>query len=105
MLDNLGAAKPTEWARDTTAQVVGRRYYDRKLTILTTDYADARTGACVETPEGRVGAPQYSRLHGMCRTVAVEGEDYRRRCDGAQGGRGACLGSEDTVCSAPGVRE
>lgn len=78
VLDELGAAKPTEWARDTLAQVVGRRYNERRLTIFTTNYADAPAGACSETLEDRIGVRLRSRLYEMCRGVAVDGEDYRR---------------------------
>jgi DNA replication protein DnaC len=79
VLDELGASKPTDWVRDTMMQVIGARYNERKLTIFTTNYPDARQHPAEETLEDRVGARLRSRLYEMCRTVAVEGEDYRRR--------------------------
>lgn len=91
VLDELGAAKPTDWVRETLGRVIGRRYNDWKLTIFTTNYADARVNAYDETLEERVGARLRSRIYEMCRTVMVEGGDYRRRLD-AQG----------EICSGPG---
>ena len=79
VLDELGASKPTDWVRDTMMQIIGTRYNERRLTIFTTNYGDARREAAGETLEDRVGVRLRSRLYEMCRTVTVEGEDYRRR--------------------------
>jgi DNA replication protein DnaC len=81
VLDELGAVKPTDWVRDTMVQVIGRRYNDKKLTILTTNYADERASPSDETLEDRVGVRLRSRLYEMCRTISVVGEDWRRRYD------------------------
>jgi DNA replication protein DnaC len=79
VLDELGASQPTDWVRDTMMQVIGTRYNERRLTIFTTNYGDARRRPSEETLEDRVGVRLRSRLYEMCRTVIVEGEDYRRR--------------------------
>ncbi len=79
VLDELGASKPTDWVRGTMMQVIGKRYNERKLTIFTTNYGDTRRQPAEETLEDRVGARLRSRLYEMCKTVAIEGEDYRRR--------------------------
>jgi DNA replication protein DnaC len=79
VLDELGASKSTDWVRDTMMQMIGTRYNERRLTIFTTNYGDARCEAPGETLEDRVGVRLRSRLYEMCRTVTVEGEDYRRR--------------------------
>ncbi|MDQ3803553.1 MAG: ATP-binding protein [Acidobacteriota bacterium] len=84
VLDELGAVKPTDWVRDTMGQIIGRRYNDRRLTVLTTNYPDERRAPSEETLEDRVGARLRSRLYEMCRTVTVEGEDYRRSFDGLE---------------------
>jgi DNA replication protein DnaC len=81
VLDELGAVKPTDWTRDTMAQVIGRRYNDRRLTVVTTNYPDERLSPHGETFEERVGVRLRSRLYEMCRTVVVDGKDYRRRFD------------------------
>jgi DNA replication protein DnaC len=81
VLDELGASKPTDWVRDTMMQIINARYNDRKLTIFTTNYTDERPGHMGETLEDRIGVRLRSRLYEMCRTVMVEGEDYRRKFD------------------------
>ncbi len=84
VLDELGASKPTDWVRETMMNIIGMRYNDRKLTIFTTNYMDARRTPADETLEDRVGARLRSRLYEMCKTVQLEGEDYRRRFDTQQ---------------------
>lgn len=79
VLDELGVSKPTDWALDTLAQIIGKRYNDKKLTIFTTNYLDERHGVSEETLQERIGVRLRSRLFEMCRTVLVDGDDYRRR--------------------------
>ena len=81
VLDELGASKPTGWVRDTMMQIINTRYNDRKLTIFTTNYLDTRRAEKEETLEDRIGVRLRSRLFEMCKTVQIEGEDYRRRYD------------------------
>ncbi len=84
VLDELGASKPTDWVRDTMMQIIGKRYNDKKLTIFTTNYLDARRGAADETLEDRIGVRLRSRLYEMCRTVQIDGDDYRKNFDAAK---------------------
>jgi len=79
VLDDLGATRPTEWVRDTIMQVIGTRYNDQKLTILTTNYPDDRQLSNEETLQDRIGARLRSRLYEMCQALVVEGDDYRQR--------------------------
>ena len=81
VLDELGATRPTDWVRDTMMQVINARYNEKKLTIFTTNYTDTRRTLAEETLEDRIGARLRSRLYEMCKTVVIEGEDYRRRFD------------------------
>ncbi len=81
VFDELGAVKPTDWVRDTMMQLIGTRYNQRKLTIFTTNYTDARRHASEETLEERIGVRLRSRLYEMCKTVIIEGDDYRRRLE------------------------
>jgi len=81
VLDELGATKATDWVRDTMTQIIGARYNGRKLTIFTTNYFDERLGDQDETLEDRIGARLRSRLYEMCKTVRVDGDDYRRLFD------------------------
>lgn len=84
LLDELGATKPTDWVRDTMMQVINARYNDRKLTIFTTNYTDTRRQPSKETLEDRIGARLRSRVYEMCKSVVIEGEDYRRRFDSTE---------------------
>jgi DNA replication protein DnaC len=81
VLDELGATKPTDWVRDTMMQIINTRYNDMKLTIFTTNYLDERRGQKDEVLEDRIGVRLRSRLYEMCKTVHIEGEDYRRKYD------------------------
>jgi DNA replication protein DnaC len=84
VLDELGASKPTDWVRDTMMQIINTRYNDRKLTIFTTNYLDGRRTEKDETLEDRIGVRLRSRLFEMCKTVQIEGEDYRKKFDTQQ---------------------
>ena len=91
VLDELGAAKPTEWVWDTVSHILNTRYNDQRTTIITTNYqdippagaaeADRRVTRAVreETLGDRIGERMRSRLHEMCRVVRVEGEDFRMK--------------------------
>ncbi len=78
VLDELGASKPTEWVKDTMTHVINKRYNDRKVTIFTSNYLDAKANPYDETLQERVGERLRSRLHEMCKVVPIVGEDYRR---------------------------
>lgn len=81
VLDELGAVKPTDWVLDTMMHIINTRYNDRKLTIFTTNYPDTRVNDREETLEDRIGVRLRSRLYEMCRTVVIEGRDFRRNFD------------------------
>jgi DNA replication protein DnaC len=76
VLDELGASKPTDWVR-----IINTRYNDKKLTVFTTNFLDAHRTPGDELLEDRIGVRLRSRLYEMCKTVAIEGEDYRKRFD------------------------
>jgi DNA replication protein DnaC len=81
VLDELGASKPTDWVRDTMMQIINTRYNDRRVTIFTTNYPDTRKNAedGSEILEDRIGVRLRSRLYEMCKTVVIEGDDYRKK--------------------------
>jgi DNA replication protein DnaC len=81
VLDELGASKPTDWVRDTMMHIINTRYNDKKLTLFTTNYLDARRRDTEETLEDRIGARLRSRLYEMCQTLHIEGEDFRKTFD------------------------
>jgi DNA replication protein DnaC len=78
ILDELGARRPTDWARDVLYGLLNTRYNRRRLTILTTNYGDVPEKPGGETLELRVGVPVRSRLAEMCRLVEMSGKDFRR---------------------------
>ncbi len=81
VLDELGTSKPTDWVRDTMMQIINTRYNDKRVTIFTTNYPDTRKNDkdASEILEDRVGVALRSRLYEMCKTVLVEGDDYRKQ--------------------------
>jgi len=86
VLDELGASKPTDWVRDTMMQIINNRYNEKRLTIFTTNYSDSRKNDKEgEILEDRIGVPLRSRLYEMCKTVVIEGDDYRKRASAQTG--------------------
>ena len=78
VLDELGASKPTDWVRDTMAHVINTRYNEKKFTVFTSNYLDERPNDREETLEDRIGVRVRSRLYEMCKSVILNGKDYRR---------------------------
>jgi DNA replication protein DnaC len=92
VLDELGANKPTEWVRDTVAHIINCRYNDKNLTVFTSNYPDdpatgyntpPRLGDFTsavreETLTDRIGLRLRSRLYEMCKTITIDGEDFRK---------------------------
>jgi DNA replication protein DnaC len=88
VLDELGAAKPSDWVWDTVAHILNTRYNDRRTTIITTNYANAgplgtesgpRAAMREETLGDRIGERMRSRLQEMCVVVPMQGEDFRQK--------------------------
>ena len=79
VLDELGASKPTDWVRDTMMQIINTRYNEKRITIFTTNFRDVAENEKTETLEDRIGTRVRSRLYEMCKTVQIEGEDYRKK--------------------------
>ena len=79
VLDELGASKTTDWVQDTMSYIINSRYNEQKHTIFTTNYLDDESDQKRETLTDRIGVRLRSRLFEMCRTVQINGEDYRRK--------------------------
>jgi DNA replication protein DnaC len=83
VLDELGAQNPSSWVRDTVAYVLNYRYNENKVTILTTNYKDederkdAKSGI-TDTLSERIGIRMRSRLFEMCKTIKMDGNDFRK---------------------------
>jgi len=86
VLDDLGAGRTTEWAKDVLHDVISHRYNERKHLVVTTniplgDGAERRRQRAVDAPltlADRLGDALISRLREMCRIVELEGKDYRK---------------------------
>ena len=92
LIDDLGASKPSEWARDIVGHILNKRYNEKRVTLLTTNYLDGPDNpALLRMPSGqsipsareesltdRLGQRVRSRLYEMCRTVELVTPDYRR---------------------------
>src|SRR5262249_3112972 len=57
VLDELGAAKPTEWVADTVSLILNTRYNDNRTTIITTNYPD-EPGELITNPASDLGRAQ-----------------------------------------------
>ncbi len=88
VLDELGAAKVTDWGADAIARVINARYNDNRTTIITTNFDNLPPAALVErdtfapmrreTLGDRIGERMRSRLQEMCVVVEMKGQDFRQ---------------------------
>ena len=81
VLDELGGLKPTDWVLDTMMHIINTRYNDKKLTSSLRITRMKGQNDREETLEDRIGVRLRSRLYEMCRTVVIEGKDFRRNFD------------------------
>src|SRR5262249_42702167 len=83
VLDELGAQNPSSWVRDEVAYILNYRYNENKVTILTTNYQDEderkeAKGVIADTLSERIGPRMRSRLFEMCKTIQMNGKDFRK---------------------------
>jgi len=86
VLDDLGAGRTTEWAKDVLHDVISHRYNEKKHLLVTTniplgDGPDRRRSRALDAPltlADRLGDALISRLREMCRIVELDGPDYRK---------------------------
>jgi DNA replication protein DnaC len=94
LLDDLGASKPSPWALETIGHILNKRYNEKRVTLLTTNYLDTAEPTAptpIRMPSGQAVAPARedslterlgqrvrSRLYEMCRTIEIASPDYRR---------------------------
>ena len=89
VLDELGAARKTDWVAEMIEHILNTRYNDCKATIITTNFqnappaADNVQGAALaartETLGDRIGERMRSRLQEMCVLIEMDGQDYREQ--------------------------
>ncbi len=82
--DDLGAGRPTEWAKSKISEVINHRYTHCKWTVMSSNYPMPAVFKCKwkkseksETLEERVGTRLFSRIMEMCEVVEVTGIDNR----------------------------
>jgi DNA replication protein DnaC len=77
LIDELGCIS-SPWAQDTLLYIITQRYNKFLPTLLTTNYPDTSDGKEDSLIE-RIGTRCRSRLYEMCRTVVMNGDDFRKR--------------------------
>lgn len=70
-LDDLGAEKRTEWTEEVLYRIVDHRWSYCLPTIFATNHVPGELG-------NHIGARTASRLMGMCRVIAIKGDDRRK---------------------------
>lgn len=71
VLDDLGAAKATEWTEEITYRLINSRYQDCRPTVVTSNVTPKNLADAL-------GERVASRLREMGRVVALKGSDRRR---------------------------
>lgn len=71
LMDDLGAARISEFTEETTYRLIDARYSDMRPSIFTSNLTPQELS---ESLGGRIA----SRLQGMCRVVVLKGDDRRR---------------------------
>ena len=77
VVDELGATKPSDFVRDMLYALLNTRYNHKRITIATSNYLDETPPGIREKLEDRIGYTLRSRLHEMCQTIHLSGDDYR----------------------------
>lgn len=78
VLDDLGAERPTDWARDELATLVQARYDDGLPIIVTTNYQGESLAARLGHDDPTIGKRILSRLLEGATTRSFIGADQRR---------------------------
>lgn len=89
VIDELGAARPSDWVFETQELLIGQLYNRMTPVIVTTNLANLPAGgqepssyqraARPDTLGDRIGSRMFSRLQQMCTTVVVNGPDWRAK--------------------------
>lgn len=77
VLDDLGAERPTDWARDTIATLVERRYLAELPTIVTSNYSPSQLIRRLGKDDPIVGQRIVSRLTESCTVLHIDAPDRR----------------------------
>jgi DNA replication protein DnaC len=78
ILDDVGAPRDTEWAREIFQTIISQRYNDTSRTFLTTNLSLASSSKRSECQLSTwAGVHSYSRLKQMCYWLQCDGSDKR----------------------------
>jgi DNA replication protein DnaC len=96
VIDELGKGRNTPWEQNILDVIISHRYNNRKTTLFTTNYTEARGSTLTErlrprdgstaesevirdTLRERIGTRIHSRLREMCDFIALAGPDRREQ--------------------------
>jgi DNA replication protein DnaC len=71
VLDDLGAAKATEWTEEINYRLINHRYEHELPTLITSNLTPQQLAT-------EIGERCYSRLSEMCQRISIKGHDRRR---------------------------
>jgi DNA replication protein DnaC len=78
LLDDLGGARTTEWARDVLANLLhSRQKNTRRFLIATTVFPDTASAGQTKL-EDRISPALRSLLYELCETITISAPDYRQ---------------------------
>ncbi len=77
VLDDVGAERGTEWAKEKLALIINYRYAKDLPTVITTNLSF--DGGLEESFSSRFDDRTESRIYEMCKIVRVEGNDRRKK--------------------------
>lgn len=77
VLDDLGAEKPSDWARERLFEIIDRRYNDCTPVVITTN-------ADVQELYQKLGARICDRIRSMCATYTVTSRSHRKTANNSQ---------------------
>ena len=83
LLDDLGSHKVTDWRRDMLTYIINKRYNEKKVTIITSNFIPSdktgkRSNSEEDSLEERIGERLVSRFYEMCCVFEIKGEDFRK---------------------------
>ena len=86
ILDDLGTERPTPWVNEQVFTILNRRYNEKRLTIITSNYQPGMLALRLSPTERNGGAADttmgerlVSRIYGLCDRVEIKGQDKRMR--------------------------
>lgn len=77
VLDDLGAEKPSDWARERLFEIIDRRYNDCTPVVITTN-------ADIRELRQKLGDRICDRIRAMCATYTVTSKSHRKTADNSQ---------------------